>query len=169
MTQSASPRTEPTRELTGRTVLACLVGFFLIVTAVNAVMAVAAIKTFAGLADDSPYLAGLAFEQEIAAAHAQQALHWQVQGRIVRQDDGKARLEISARDAQGAPLSGLAATATLMHPTDRGLDHAFTMRQVAGGQFSGETASDPGQWDLVIELTRDGERQFRSHNRVHLD
>jgi nitrogen fixation protein FixH len=161
--EPASPR-----ELTGRTVFACLVGFFLVVMAVNAVMMVEAIKTFAGLADDSPYLAGLAFEQEIAAARAQQALHWRVEGKIVRSDGDKARLELSAHDANGAPLSGLTATATLVHPTDRALDHDLAMTQVAPGQFLGETMSDPGQWNLLIELFRNGERQFRSRNRVTL-
>ncbi|HLH96408.1 MAG TPA: FixH family protein [Xanthobacteraceae bacterium] len=164
---AASEPIQP-RELTGRMVLACLVGFFAIVMAVNAVMMTAAVKTFAGLADDSPYLAGLAFEQEIVAARAQQALHWQVQGKIVWTEDGQARLELSARDANGSPLPGLTATATLVHPTDRSLDHDLAMTEVAAGQFRGETMSDPGNWDLVIELARGGERQFRSRNRVVL-
>lgn len=167
MTNSGSTATRP-RELTGRMVLACLVGFFAIVMAVNAVMMTAAVKTFAGLAADDPYLAGLAFEQEIAAARAQQALHWQVQGRIVRTEDGQARLEISARDPNGSPISGLTAAATLVHPTDRSLDRDLTMTEMAPGQFRGESMSDPGQWDLVIELARDGEREFRSRNRVVL-
>ena len=58
------------RELTGRMVLIWLVGFFAVVGAVNAVMIGAAISTFAGLEHDSPYQAGLAFDQEIAAARA---------------------------------------------------------------------------------------------------
>jgi nitrogen fixation protein FixH len=170
MTQSASNTAEPEhpRELTGRMVLACLVAFFVIVMAINAVMMTAAVKTFAGLAEDDPYLAGLAFEQESAAARAQQALHWQVQGRIVRTADGQTRLDISARDPSGSPLSDLTAIATLVHPTDRSLDHDLAMTRVAPGQFRGEAMSDPGQWDLLIELARGGERQFRSRNRVVL-
>jgi nitrogen fixation protein FixH len=170
MTQPALAHTDPTppRELTGRMVLACLVSFFAIVMAVNAVMMTAAVRTFAGLAEDDPYLAGLAFEQEIAAARAQQALHWQVQGSITRTQDGRAKLDISARDADGSPLAGLIATATLVHPNDRSLDHDLAMAQVAPGQFSGEATSDAGQWDLLIELARDGERQFRSRNRIVL-
>jgi nitrogen fixation protein FixH len=169
MTQPHPPYANPKpRELTGRMVFACLIGFFLVVMGVNAVMMTAAIKTFAGLADDSPYLAGLAFEQEIAAAQAQQALHWQVQGSIARTENGQARLEISARDANGTPLAGLSATATLVHPTDRSLDHDLAMTEVAAGAFRGEAMSGPGQWDLVIELARGGERQFRSRNRIVL-
>jgi nitrogen fixation protein FixH len=156
------------RELTGRTVLMWLVGFFAIVGAVNAVMVGAAISTFAGLEHDSPYQAGLAFDQEIAAARVQQALHWQVQAKVAKSDRGETLVEISARDADGAPLPGLGITASLVHPTDRRLDRDLAMTQDGPGHFSGVTGAAVGQWDIVIELARDGARQFRSKNRVIL-
>jgi nitrogen fixation protein FixH len=155
-------------ELTGRTVLICLVGFFVVVGAVNAVMIAAAISTFAGLESDSPYQAGLAFDQEIAAARAQQTLHWQVQAKVARTDGGETLIEISARDADGAPLPGLGATASLVHPTDRRLDRDLAMTPDGPGHFSGTTVTAAGQWDVVIDLSRDGARQFRSKNRVTL-
>jgi nitrogen fixation protein FixH len=156
------------RELTGRMVLICLVGFFAVVAAVNAVMIGAAISTFAGLESDSPYQAGLAFDQEIAAARAQGALHWQVQATVARQDGGTTLVEVSARDADGTPLPGLDATARLVHPTDRRFDRELTMTQEAPGHFSGVTGMAVGQWDVVIDLSRAGARQFRSKNRVVL-
>jgi len=156
------------RELTGRTVLICLVGFFVVVGAVNAVMIAAAISTFAGLESESPYQAGLAFDQEIAAARAQQALHWRVQAKVARTDGGEILVEISARDADGAPLPGLGATASLVHPTDRRLDRDLAMTPDGPGHFGGTTGTAAGQWDVVIDLSRDGVRQFRSKNRVTL-
>ncbi|HEY4406814.1 MAG TPA: FixH family protein [Xanthobacteraceae bacterium] len=158
----------PGRELTGRMVLLWLVGFFAIVGAANAVMIGAAISTFAGLEHDSPYQAGLAFDQEIAAARAQQALHWQVQAKVTRTDRGETLVEISAHDADGAPLSGLGVTASLVHPTDRRLDRELAMTADGPSQFSGVTGAAAGQWDVLIELSRDGARQFRSKNRVTL-
>jgi nitrogen fixation protein FixH len=156
------------KELTGRMVLIWLVGFFAIVGAVNAVMIGAAISTFAGLEHDSPYQAGLAFDQEIAAARAQQALHWQVEAKVARSDRGETLVEILARGADGAPLPGLGITASLVHPTDRRLDRDLTMTQDGPGHFTGVTGAAVGQWDVVIELARDGARQFRSKNRVIL-
>jgi nitrogen fixation protein FixH len=158
----------PGRELTGRMVLMWLVGFFAIVGAVNAVMIGAAISTFAGLEHDSPYQAGLAFDQEIAAARLQQALRWQVQAEVARSDRGETLVEISARDAHGAMLSGLGVTASLVHPTDRRLDRELAMTPDGPGQFSGVTGAAHGQWDVLIDLSRDGARQFRSKNRVIL-
>jgi len=155
------------RELTGRMVLICLVGFFGIVAAVNAIMMVAAISTLSGLDSDSPYQAGLAFDEEIAAARTQQALRWQVDANV-ETDEGKTLVEITARDADGAPLPGLTATASLAHPADRRLDRDLAMTQDGPGHFRGVTGTAVGQWDLVIELARDGTRRFRSKNRIVL-
>ena len=44
----------------------------------------AAISTFGGVETGSSYQAGLAFEREIAAARAQDALHWQVKANVRR-------------------------------------------------------------------------------------
>jgi nitrogen fixation protein FixH len=148
-------------------VLICLVGFFGIVAAVNAVMMVAAISTMSGLDSDSPYQAGLAFDEEIAAARAQQALHWQVDANVER-DEGETLVEITARDADGTPLPGLGATASLVRPTDRRLDRQLAITQDGPGHFRGVTGTAVGQWDLVIELARDGTRRFKSKNRIVL-
>ena len=67
------------KELTGRMVFICLVAFFAVIAAVNAVMIRAAVSTFSGIETANSYQAGLAFAREIAAAEAQDALHWQVQ------------------------------------------------------------------------------------------
>jgi nitrogen fixation protein FixH len=86
----------------------------------------------------------------------------------VEADDGKTLVEIAARDANGAPLPGLSATASLAHPTDRRLDRDLPVTQDRPGHFSGVTGPALGQWDIVIELSRDGVRQFRSKNRLVL-
>ena len=155
------------RPLTGRTVLICLVGFFATVAAVNAVMIRAAVSTFGGTETASAYKAGQSFEREIEAVRAQDALHWQVKA-DVRRTGGQAVIEIDARDADGHALSGLTATAALHHPTDARADHALPLEQGAPGHFRGAAASAAGQWDVLIDLARDGERVFRSRNRVVL-
>jgi nitrogen fixation protein FixH len=156
------------REVTGRMVLICLVAFFAAVGAVNVIMMTAAVSTFAGLESESAYQSGLAFEREIVAAEKQEALHWQVEARLERADRGATRIEIAARDADGGALAGLSAAVTLVHPTDRRLDRGVAMTAGADGRFSGTTESAVGQWDVVIELSRDGAREFRSRNRVVL-
>lgn len=159
---------EPQRELTGRMVLICLVGFFAVIFSVNAVMVTAALTTFGGLETASSYKAGLAFAQEIAASRAQEARHWQVIAELHPQPDGQVRIDVAARDGAQQLLVGYSATAVLAHPTSRRLDRDIDLQSRGAGRFGGTAAATPGQWDLVIELTRDGERLFRSRQRVQL-
>ena len=149
-------------------VLICLVTFFAVVTGVNAVMIRAALSTFGGLETASSYQAGLSFARETALAKVQDAQHWHVDGVVTRGKDGTTSVDILARDAEGRPLTGMDAEAALAHPTDRRLDRTIVMTSVSPGHFSGSTDAASGQWDVVIELTRSGERQFRSRNRVVL-
>lgn len=109
---------QKTRELTGEHVLFWFLGFFALVFAVNGVLVKAATSTFGGVETSSSYKAGLMFKQDIAAAEAQDALNWRVDGKIVRNGVGGAMLDISARNDKGAPLGGLNAKARLAHPAD---------------------------------------------------
>lgn len=155
-------------ELTGGKVLFWLVAFFGIVLAVNGVLVRAAISTFGGVETLSSYKAGLQFEQEVGLVERQDALHWQVSGKLTRDGAGVAVLDVTARDAQGAPLAGLTADARLAHPADDRLDHVITVRSVADGVFHGAAEVQPGQWELIVDLYRGDQRLFRSRSRVSL-
>jgi nitrogen fixation protein FixH len=155
----------PARELKGRTVLGCVIAFFAIVFGVNAVLIGAAISTYGGVEARNAYQAGLAFGREIAAAEAQDALHWQVRA-TVKPGESETLVEVAAADAAGSPLAGLQATALLAHPADRRADRVMRLIEVAPGKFQARTAVVSGSWDLIVELSRDGGRMFRSKNRI---
>lgn len=155
------------RPLTGRIVLLCLIGFFTVISIANGIMIRAAVTTFGGVETSSSYQAGLAYAREAAAAQAQNARHWQVKAAV--QPLGALTLvDLDARDAVGAPLSGLTATVLLSHPTDQRADRAVTLSEESAGRFRGTVDRIAGQWDVVIELSRGGERVFRSRNRIVL-
>ena len=158
---SPAPIVPAGRPLTGFKVLMCLFGFFGVIFAVNAYMVRAAVTSFGGVETESSYKAGLAFTQEANAATAQAARHWKVDAHL---EPG--RLDIAARDAQGQPLTGLDLTVALHHPTDRRFDEELEATPTGAGTWRASPAEAPGQWDLVIELSRKGERLFRSTNRV---
>lgn len=166
-TEYGRASSKPPRPWTGRMVLLCLLGFFGVVFLVNGVMIHEALSTFDGLETESSYKAGRMFEQEVALARAQDARHWRIDARLTPSAAG-ARLDIDARDAAGQPLTGMDATATFERPTDRRLDRDVAVTETTPGRFRGSAELGPGQWDLVIELSRHGERQFRSVNRVVL-
>ena len=158
-------RTEP-RPLTGGMVLAMMLAFFAVIIGVNAFMAHEALSTFRGVDADSAYRAGQQFAHEVAAAEAQDAEHLRVDAKVTPVTDGVALLDVVAHDASGTPLARLSATAIFARPTDRHLDVTVTMSEQAPGRYHGAAAIAPGQWDLILELSREGERRFRSKNRV---
>jgi nitrogen fixation protein FixH len=164
----AGAASEKPREITGRFVLFTLLGFFGVVFAVNGVMIRAATSTFGGVETESSYKAGLSFKNEVAAAHRQDALKWQVSGHVARKGTD-ATIEIDVKDAQGRPLSGVAVEALLEHPSDARRDHHIVLTQAAPGHFVGASPVTAGHWNLITDISRSGQRVFRSSNHVTLN
>jgi nitrogen fixation protein FixH len=162
---SRASRKNP-REVTGRKVLVWMLAFFAVIIGVNGYMAHEAISTFAGVDTDSAYQAGRQFEREVAKANVQDAQHWRVDADVRRAADGEVVVNVSARDASDAPLQSLTATAVFARPTDRRFDRSVVLHQDAPGHFRNTADISTGQWDLIIELSRTGDRVFRSKNRL---
>ncbi len=156
------------RPLTGRTVLICFVAFFAVVAGANAIMIRAAVSTFGGVETGSAYRAGLEFKNEIAAAERQDAQHWQVTAHTERDASGRAMVDVSAADAKGMPLAGLAATVRFAHPTNARLDRTIGLAEAMAGRLRGAVELPAGHWNLVIDLMRGDERLFRSRSRIVL-
>ncbi len=158
------------KPLTGRKVLFMLVAFFGVVIGVNMVMMKLAILTLPGTDVDSAYSASLAYENEIAAAHDQNARNWKVDAHIQRSADGGATLQVEARDNSGKPMSGLKFQGRFERPTDRGADKSVALTETGIGIYRGSASLIvPGQWDLVLEGDAAGRRMFLSKNRVLLN
>jgi nitrogen fixation protein FixH len=158
------------KPLTGRNVLFMLVAFFGVVIAVNMVMMKLAILTLPGTDVDSAYSASLAYENEIAAAHDQNARNWKIDAHIQRSANGGATLQVEARDNSGKPMSGLKFQGRFERPTDRRADQPVALAETGIGIYRGSASLiAPGQWDLVIEGYAAGRRMFLSKNRVLLN
>ena len=160
----------PARPITGRFVLIAVVSFFAVVITVNVVMMRLAIATLPGDDVDNAYSAGLAYQREIAAALRQDNRNWKVDAHIERTGDGSARLNVQAHDANGAVLTGLSVSGRLERPADRRADLVFEIEERGSGDYRG-TAQNvaAGQWDLLLEADRGGERLFLSRNRIVLN
>lgn len=155
-------------QVTGPFVLACLIGFFAVIFAVNGVMMYAARATFGGVETSSSYKAGLQFNHELESAREQQSLGWSVGGSLQRMPDGTATLVVNAVDRSGAAVTGLTAKARLEHPANAQFDHAISLEAAGAGTYRGVTVAAAGQWELFIDLYRGEERMFRSQSRVVL-
>jgi nitrogen fixation protein FixH len=158
------------KPLTGRKVLFMLVAFFGVVFGVNFMFMKLAIDTLPGTEVDSAYSASLAYENEIAAAHDQNARNWKVDAHVQRSADGGATLQVEARDDSGKPMSGLAFRGRFERPTDRRADQPVALAETGIGIYRGSAPLiAAGQWDLVLEGDAAGRRMFLSKNRVLLN
>jgi nitrogen fixation protein FixH len=156
------------RRVTGRMVLVSIVSFFAVIIAVNLIMATLAVSTFGGVETRNAYQAGLSFSREIAESRAQEARNWHVEAKLSNWTPDGVVVEVMPRDASSSPVVGVDFTVTFAHPASRRQDQVVSLSQVGAGLFRARTQISPGQWDLVVEAGRDGERLFRSKTRIQI-
>ncbi|MCC6947360.1 MAG: FixH family protein [Bradyrhizobiaceae bacterium] len=156
------------QRVTGRMVLFSLVAFFAVIFAANFTLATLAVSTFGGVETKNAYQAGLAYSREIAAARAQESRHWKVDAVLSPLRADGVTVEVTAKDGADFPLAGIDFTATFVHPADRRQDSVVPLNASGSGRYRGLARVPAGQWDLVVEASRDGERMFRSKSRVQV-
>lgn len=168
MTMVDSGARDP-KSITGKTVLVWLFGFFGVIFAANAAFIYLALGTFPGVVVESSYEAGQVYNEEIAAAKAQAGLNWQVTSEFVRSGETGGKLVVSAADAGGAPLYGVQIDALLRSPVHEGADVEALLKADGGGRYVADLENvTPGNWTLILEISKDGTRKFRSENRIFL-
>lgn len=154
------------RQVTGRTVLLAMIGFFGVIAAVNAVMIWLATSSHTGIVVDSAWRSSGNWQQEIEAARAQEALGWTVEIDIARNGDGA---DVTARvaDANGAPVDGIDLSVRLLSPTGPAGDRIVTLRAQDNGRFAGSLDTlGSGRWDVLVDAETVRGRVFRSQSTM---
>ncbi len=162
MTQTAAKQ----KKVSGRMVLFALVAFFAVIAAVNVFMATVAIRTFGGVEAENAYRAGLDFAKELAAARSQQTRNLQVEIASSRLEGGVTRFRLGLTDPARLAGPDARAVVELRHPANKRHDQTVVLGRQADGVFTGDVRIEPGQWNVWISIDRDGERLFRSVNRI---
>jgi nitrogen fixation protein FixH len=169
LTAPVRPRTAEPFRLSGRMVLATLIGFFLVVAGMNAVMMTIAISTMPGVDVKSAYETSQHYNGEIARMQEQAARGWTAEAGL-RRSGADAILTLSLRDRAGAPVTGLSVTARLEHPATRREDRDAALSEAVAGTYSaGFPAVHGGGWTLAISARRGSETVFVSRSRIVLE
>jgi nitrogen fixation protein FixH len=127
------------------------VAFFLLVFAANGVMLLIAFGSWTGVSDHDAYQRGLAYNEEIEAARAQEALGWQGDLVFGEGETHGARVEFTLRDAARDPLDGAVVRARVMRPTHQGYDFDVAFRPRGDGRYVAELELPlPGQWEVRV-------------------
>ncbi|SDY79496.1 FixH family protein [Citreimonas salinaria] len=127
-------------ELTGRHVATLFVAGFSIIIAVNAALAVNAVRSFPGLEVPNSYVASQSFQ---ARREAQQALGWTAEASY---DAGS--LSVALTTAEGRPAPAVDLSVHVGRPTEAKDDHDLTL-------VDGAARIDlaPGSWRVDIAAT----------------
>lgn len=123
--------------------------FFAVVASVNAVMVTLAIRSYSGTVTEHPYEKGLAYNQVIAAADAQEKLGWKSE---IGYEGGM--LNFVLRDKAGARLTPTQAVASITRPTARGMDFTLPLKSAA----TPVTFPAHGVWEVRVDAEYDGHR-----------
>ncbi|MGO4870063.1 MAG: FixH family protein [Roseiarcus sp.] len=170
MAQRGFPnRPDLSRPLTGRGVLIFLGLFFGSIFVANGALIYTALSTFHGEELANSYDASQEYNQRIADARAQEQLGW-VADVTTRQEGRGERVVADFKDRDGEPISGLDVSARFVHPFDKDADRqAILSSDGGGGAYEGVASPlHSGRWTLVIEAKQDGQRKFRSENKITL-
>ena len=147
--------------LTGWHVLTAVVGFFLIVIAVDIWAATVAYRTFSGEVAEDPYEAGRLYNRTLAERRAQAALGWTADIALTKNGD----LKVSFRGQDGAPVDGLTVTALLERPATEAGKRTLAFTRSAPGLYDARTADLSGAWDVRVHATDAKGRPFEVQKR----
>jgi nitrogen fixation protein FixH len=155
-------------EITGRQVLAILIGAFAAVIAANAVFITLAVRTFPGEEEKKSYLQGLAYNERLAERDAQARLGWSAElARFERAGDS-VYIDLVFLKQDQSPIAGLAVSGTLARPASAET-HPLAFHEVAPGRYHAALAvGGAGSWRLdATAATPDGDL-FRLQKRMAL-
>lgn len=142
----------PAHRFTGWHMTAILVAFFLVVIAVNMLMATVAIRSFGGTVVDNSYVASQRFNGWLAAARTQDRLRWREE---VTTDRAR-HVVLTLGDDAGAPVRGGTVKALAQHPLGQAADIALAFREAAPGRYVSGTALPPGRWRVRLDIRHAG-------------
>ncbi|WP_210530017.1 FixH family protein [Rubellimicrobium arenae] len=130
--------------ITGPKAFAIFSSFFVVIIAVNVIMAYQAIHTFPGLEVENSYVASQSFDAE---KKAQEELGWTARAAV---RDGDLTLTLLGPDGQ--PVQGATVTAILGRATTETEDQtpAFTFD---GQAWHAPVTVEPGRWHLRLSIT----------------
>lgn len=148
------------------------VGCMFLVVVVNGVLAYLAVASWTGLDTEDYYRRGLAYNDTIAAAEAQDRRGWRMELALTPEKGTQGRrvaaVAADFEDRTGRPLSDLNVEVMLTRPTNEGSDLTIALANTGNGSYAAKAAVPlPGQWDARVIAWRGGDR-FQASQRVFL-
>jgi nitrogen fixation protein FixH len=140
---------------------------FVLVMLVNFTMAYFATSTFSGLSNDHAYEAGLAYNQTLAAARAQEEMGWTVRSTVDPEANHGAHITLTYHDRDGKPVEDLTVKASLVRPTAKGHDREVLLARVGPGTYATlQEMPLAGIWDMTVNAHGAGNIAYTLSRRI---
>lgn len=141
----------------GRWIPWAFVAFFVVVFAANGIMVYLAHDSWTGLQTEDYYEQGVAYNEVLAEARAQEELGWDVDVAFTPIDAARAEVTVAMRDGAGHALTGGSVRARFIRPTQSGFDSEVTLAPLGEGRYRANVELPlPGQWRLVVIGSHNG-------------
>ncbi|MDO8290307.1 MAG: FixH family protein [Parvibaculum sp.] len=156
--------------LSGRGVLAALLGSFAIVFAVNGLLIYNALSTFDGIEVPDAYKRGRAYNHVLDAMEAQKALGWRTAIEVDDKGRGhEVRLAVNFTNRDGAPLRDLKILATFWRPVVDGVDQGKAMVEAAPGRYEADfRLAYGGNWIVRVAAEGPAGEKFAQEERFNI-
>lgn len=136
-------------------------GFFIVIIVVNVVFVTLALRSHSGLVTDHAYEKGLAYNDILDQARAQETLGWQV-GVVV----ADRALLLTLKDAAGAPINDAQVTLSLSRAVHDHEDRTLPTAELGAGQYNAPLPPEvSGYWKLRADI-KQGDTAFQFHQDI---
>ena len=155
--------------LKGRHVLIMFLGFFGVMTAVNAVFLITAVNTFPGDHVDGAYERGLAYNAVLEARNAQTQAGWTAEISQARLTQNVLDLSVQLNAASPSEPTPDEVTVQLRHPVNSSFDVSAQMSMTSTDLYT--VALDPvhaALWDVEITAFTNGVEVMTATARLDL-
>jgi len=159
---SRTDRSAEEKPFTGKHMLACMLGFFGVIVAVNIAMASLASFSWTGLVVKNSYVASQKFNDHLKAGREQAALGWRSD---LSYADGTIRFELT--DQTGIPIHADSVSVQIGRPATETSDEVISLEHKENGRFVAPQTLAAGQWDLRA-TAQVGDRAYIRDTRVHV-
>jgi nitrogen fixation protein FixH len=128
------------------------VGAFVVVAAVNALLAVEASRSWTGVVTETPFDTGNDYNRVVAQTKQEASLGWKVDAQTAHMNDGKVLITVVVGDQPG---SGGATDirGSLLRPMGMEVPVPLTFQETATGHFEAIVKlPEVGNWDLHLQV-----------------
>ncbi|MBL4612183.1 MAG: FixH family protein [Emcibacter sp.] len=167
-----TPEEKPVKKFTGKKALMWIVGFFLIIFAVNAIVASIAVGTWGGLETKDAYRKGLYYNDEIAAAEEQKKSGWKIflrhspRSLIKGSQDARLDVEIIWPESDLPPAQVIA---VISRAVTNAYDQKITLTKTGNNIFTAPLSLPmAGQWNVSVLVKRPNNTIYQLKEKIFI-